>query len=144
MAAYLLVRDLFGQRAGLAAAAAYLLAPYLAYDVLYRGNLAESVAFIWPPLVLWGLRRLGRGRATSLAAFGEVAFVALPFAALVLTHNIFAFIAAPLFVAYALLLSWQAHDSASLGFGRRISRAGGWIERLFLGAGFAGAQPGSL
>src|SRR5690606_29372035 len=57
VSACLFVRDLFGPRAGVAAAAAYLLAPYLAYDVLYRGNLAEAFAFIWPPLVLLAIRR---------------------------------------------------------------------------------------
>src|SRR5712692_8383214 len=58
--AFLFVRESAGESAGLAAGAAYLFAPYLAYDILFRGNLAESLAFVWPPLVLWGLIRLAR------------------------------------------------------------------------------------
>jgi len=116
--AFLFVRETAGEAAGLAAGAAYLFAPYLAYDVLFRGNLAESAAFIWPPLVLWGLARQRDGwalRPASPAATPAPAqarllswgLVCLPYAALILTHNIFALIASPLFAGYAALLAWQ-------------------------------------
>ena len=48
--AYLFVKDQWGVAPGLAAGAAYLFAPYLAYDILFRGNLAETAAFIWKAL----------------------------------------------------------------------------------------------
>src|SRR5436190_16681573 len=57
--ACLFVSEMWGTPAGLAAGAAYLFAPYLGYDILFRGNLAETAAFIWPPLVLWGISQLG-------------------------------------------------------------------------------------
>ncbi|MEP7358399.1 MAG: hypothetical protein ABI847_14225, partial [Anaerolineales bacterium] len=122
-ATYLFVREEWGVYAGLAAGAAYLLAPYLAYDVLFRGNLAETAAFIWPPLVLWGLGRQARDRGQTLRVL-----VALAFAALILTHNIFALIAAPLFVGYAVLLAWQARSWRGLGWAALA---------LFLGAGLS-------
>src|SRR5579859_2509620 len=76
LAAFWFVRDLpmgearAGDSAGLAAGAAYLFAPYLAYDILFRGNLAESFAFVWPPLVLWGLLRIAR-RGDSAAGWAR-------------------------------------------------------------------------
>src|SRR4029079_12729891 len=117
--AFLFVSEIWGTAAGLAAGAAYLFAPYLAYDILFRGNLAETAAFIWPPLILAGLWRLQKNGAA-----GAAAIVAITLVALVLTHNIFALIAAPLFVGYALLLAWQnrawralAWAGLALGFG---------------------------
>jgi len=43
LAAYRLARDVFGPRAALVAAAAYVYAPYLGYDAFFRGNLADVV-----------------------------------------------------------------------------------------------------
>ena len=61
-----------GDSAGLAAGAAYLFAPYLAYDIFFRGNLAEAFAFVWPPLVLMGPAAAGapRGYGAGLGAPG--------------------------------------------------------------------------
>ncbi|HFQ94572.1 MAG TPA: hypothetical protein ENK32_11215, partial [Anaerolineae bacterium] len=41
---YLWVRDIFGGRAGLVAAVAYMAAPYVLVDALIRGNAPESLA----------------------------------------------------------------------------------------------------
>lgn len=117
LATFWLGRALWGERAGVAAGAAYLWAPYLAYDILFRGNLAEAFAFIWPPLVLLGLHR--RDRWGWLLA-------ALAYAALILTHNVFALIASPLFAAYVLLRTEQTRSLATL-----------WRGGLALAAGIA-------
>jgi hypothetical protein len=114
-AAYLPARARWGERAGLVAGVAYLFAPYLAYDVLFRANFAETLAFVWPPLTLWALQGLTeeggklKGRPLSF-------FLLLPFcyAALILTHNIFALIASPLFVGYLGLLAWRRRSWAVL------------------------------
>jgi len=117
LATFWLARALWGERAGVAAGAAYLLAPYLAYDILFRGNLAEAFAFVWPPLVLLGLH-LRQRRGWLLAA--------LAYAALILTHNVFALVASPLFVAYLLLRAGQTRSFATL-----------WRGGLALAAGIA-------
>ena len=62
---YLFVSDLYTpnpqirvlNNAGLVAALLYTYAPFHAYDVLYRGGLSQSSAWLFPPLVLWALRR---------------------------------------------------------------------------------------
>lgn len=117
LSTFLFVRDLYGERAGLAAGAAYLLAPYLAYDVLYRGNFAETLAFVWPPLVLlslkrglnaWGTRLKDTGpKASEQPVQYQTSVVAITYAALILTHNVFALIASPLVFGYAALAAWQ-------------------------------------
>ena len=112
IATFLFVRRQWGERAGVVAGVAYLFAPYLAYDVLYRANLAESFAFVWPPLVLWGIHssvvpRSGPSSASPLLPPTGFLLTCLFYAALILTHNIFALIASPLFAGYVILLAWQ-------------------------------------
>ncbi len=146
VAAFLFVRELSDDSAGLAAGAAYLFAPYLAYDILFRGNLAESFAFVWPPLVLWALLRQSRRqsvvkgwldfifvlRPSSPAPCGlRGGFVVLSYAALILTHNIFALIASPLFAGYAALLAWQARSWRVLARGLLALAIGAALTTYF-------------
>ncbi len=144
LGAFWFVRDLplrqaerAGDTAGLAAGAAYLFAPYLAYDILFRGNLAESFAFVWPPLVLWGLLRLARS-AYSINGWAKISFVlrpaaflAISYAALILTHNIFALIASPLFAGYATLLAWEARSWRVLARGLLMLAVGATLTAYF-------------
>ncbi len=98
LAAYLLARDHFSPRSSLVAAVAYAYAPYLAYDALFRANLAETLAWASLPLALWAMGRLARqGDRRYLAG------VALAYAAVLLTHNAFALIFSPLLAAYGLV-----------------------------------------
>jgi hypothetical protein len=96
LAMYRLVRDHFSAEAALVAAVAYMYAPYQSYDALFRGNLAEAAAWPLLPLALWTMGRLARqGGGRWLAA------AAVTFAAVILTHNVFALIFTPLLVAHA-------------------------------------------
>ncbi len=97
LSAYLLARDHFPPRASLVAAVAYAYAPYLAYDAYFRANLAETTAWPLLPLALWGMGRLARGGNRRYAAVSSLAY-----AAILLTHNIFALIFSPLLAAYGL------------------------------------------
>ena len=51
------VRDLFGPRAGVVSAVAYMAAPYVLIDALVRGNAPESLALPLLPFLLWVGRR---------------------------------------------------------------------------------------
>ena len=93
---YVFTRDLFDRRAGLVAGAIYAFVPFHAYDVFYRGSLSQSTAWIFPPFILWGLRRADKRRGFATAVTG--------LAGLILTHNAFALLFAPLVLAYVLML----------------------------------------
>ena len=60
-AMWLLACEMWGYRGALVAAAAYMFAPFHAYIAYYRASLSEAVAWVFVPLVLWGLWRWPRG-----------------------------------------------------------------------------------
>ncbi|GAG39278.1 unnamed protein product, partial [marine sediment metagenome] len=98
LAAYMLVRDHFSPRSALVAAVAYAYAPYLGYDAFFRANLAETLSWALLPLALWTMGRLARqGGPRYLAG------AALSYAAVLLTHNVFALIFSPLLVTCGLV-----------------------------------------
>lgn len=108
LGAYRLAREHLSPRSALLAAVAYMYAPYLGYDAFFRGNLAETLGWVFPPFALWAIGRLARGResAPSSGDFAwtgrYIALTALLYAAVLLTHNVFSLIFSPLLLAYGL------------------------------------------
>jgi len=109
---FLLARELFGPWAGVVGAVAYVYAPYQAYEVFNRGSLWEAFAWAFPPLVVWGLHRWTVHRDRRFLVVGSAAL-----AALITTHQLFAFLFAPLLVAWAFLAWYLAGDSRALARG---------------------------
>jgi hypothetical protein len=106
---YLFVRRLLGCPAGLIAALTYVYIPYHLFDLYVRADLAEAVAFVFVPLVLWGFyESIIRPRLPALL------WTAMAYAALMFTHSLSAFILTAilgLYVAYMLL--WQFSGPAN-------------------------------
>jgi len=97
---YLLARDIFGRHGrwpALAAAAAYMYAPYLLTNVFIRGAIAEAGAGALLPLILWSTRRL----ILEETPRPYVLALAFSLGGLAVTHNITLLLAPP-----ALLLPW--------------------------------------
>jgi len=109
---FFLARDLFGPHAGLVAAVAYVYAPYQAYEVFNRGSLWEAFAWAFPPLVLWATQRWTVHSDRRFFAVGV-----LGLAGLILIHQLFAFLFAPLLVGWVLLASFLARDRRVIGRG---------------------------
>jgi uncharacterized membrane protein len=109
LAMYLLAASMFGEDGALAAAAAYVLAPYLLVDAYVRNGIAEFACFALLPLVLLGAWRAARERGS----WGVIG-LAVAYAALTFTHNVTALIATPLIVLFILLVAvdWRALLSA--------------------------------
>ncbi len=85
----------------LLASAAYTFAPFHMVNVYVRGDsLSEFYAFAFYPLILLAADRLFERRSAR-----RVAALALAYAALLLTHNISAFIFSPFLALYLLLQS---------------------------------------
>ncbi len=118
--AYLMVKELFGSRAGVLAGMAYAYAPYQLYNVLFRGSLPIAWAGACLPFAMWALGRLlreGRPRNFLLSA-GTCA-------AALLAHNISALLFFPLLILYGgtmLMVGRPAGEKLDYG---RLSRAAG-------------------
>lgn len=120
---YLFARDLLGERGALVAAAAYAYAPYHFSDAYVRGDVAEFLALAFFPFVLWRFRCLVL-RPGPL----NLVWAVLPYAGLMLSHNLSAFFFTPVLLAYLALLVLarrsrraMAFAVAALGLGLGIS-----------------------
>ncbi|MCL5959899.1 MAG: 6-pyruvoyl-tetrahydropterin synthase-related protein, partial [Chloroflexi bacterium] len=100
--AYLYARGFLSPPASLLVAVAYMYVPYHIVNLYYRGDIAEYLAYTWFPFVLWSLRKaIQSGRIVHVVAGS------LWFAALILTHNLSAFIFSGFLVIYWLGLLAQ-------------------------------------
>jgi hypothetical protein len=105
------LRSLGGDRAALAGAVVYMVAPYRLVDLYLRSALAEHWAFIWPPLVLWA------ALSASLRPAVRAALVALGVAGLLLSN-------VPLAVLFGLGLGAWYVVSSDLAGRRTVVAAG--------------------
>jgi hypothetical protein len=105
---YLFVKRLLGGPAGLIAALTYVYIPYHLYDLYVRADLAESVGFVFVPLVLWGFYE-----AVSRPRFPALLWSAVAYAGLMFTHSLSAFILAALMGLYlAYMIFWPVFEVA--------------------------------
>ncbi|MCP4537064.1 MAG: YfhO family protein [Chloroflexi bacterium] len=106
------------------AAVAYTVAPFHLVNVYVRGDsLSEFYAFIFYPLILWGMDRISNTRRAW-------PWLALAYAGLLLTHNISAAIFSPFALLYLVMLAWRDKENRwrvfwggawALGFGFLLS-----------------------
>jgi len=121
---YALVDDLLDDPlAAFLAAVAYTFAPFHMVNVYVRGDsLSEFYAFVFYPLILWGIVRLRRSPTV-----GHVALLAAAYGGLTLTHNVSALIFSPL---AGLTLLWAVLSAPR--YRLRVLLAG--LAALLLGA----------
>jgi len=123
---FLWVRDLFGPRAALVSAVAYMGAPYVLVDALIRGNSPESLALPLFPLILWAGRRWVLFGSARYFVVGALGLALLSFG-----HNISTFIFAPTLAVYLGAMAFSRPPTAISG---RLFRA---LLLLALGLGLA-------
>ncbi len=120
---YLFVRDSFGPRPGLLAAALYVFSPYVfLVDPHMRGVLAESFSLGLFPLALWAYYRVmedGRRRWLVIAAILQ--------AGVIMSHNLLGLVFTAILLAF---LTWE--------LGTRVILSG---RRRTTGAALAGCWP---
>ncbi len=122
---YFFVRDVFGQKAAVLSAVAYVYAPFHLYDVLFRGHLPGILASALFPLVLWSFRRL-----THRGGFPYLVSSTVAYAASLLTHNPASLIFTPVLGLYLLTLILTRKEDRLVA-GARVATA------LLIGAGLA-------
>ncbi len=99
----------WGAAAGMVAAVLYGFAPYRFVDLYVRGAIGEHVAFVFPPLILWGMLKLARSDKKPMA---WITVVAAGMAGLVLSHNALSLMFLPVIVLYGLyLFTFEAQKS---------------------------------
>lgn len=100
LGAYLYARRLLSPAASLLVAVAYMFAPYHLVNLYFRGDIAEYLAFMWYPLILYGVSELWERPRAQPALL-----VAVSFAGLMLTHNLSALLFAPLLLLYFIAIA---------------------------------------
>ena len=99
LAMYLFVRRLMGPKAGLVAALAYVYVPYHVFELYVRANLADSVAYVFVPLVWWGCyETVQNPRLTNIVGLG------LAYAGLMFTNPLITLMYTFLVPAYLIML----------------------------------------
>ena len=91
----------WGRIAGLTAAIVYGFAPYRFVDLYVRGAIGEHTAFVFLPIILWGLLKLARCRNRR---WGMV--VAASIAGLLLSHNAMSLMFLPVVFLYGAYLNF--------------------------------------
>ncbi|OGH06024.1 MAG: hypothetical protein A2W22_03820 [Candidatus Levybacteria bacterium RBG_16_35_11] len=80
----------------------YLFAPYHLVDMHFRATIAESLSFVFPPLLLYLTKKfMDEGKLKYLF------FLTLAFFLLILTHQVVAVSLLPILILYAVFLSYQ-------------------------------------
>ena len=100
LAMYGFVKQIMGRQAGLVAAVAYMVIPYRLVDLYVRAALAESMAYLFVPLVLWGAwATLHHPRLANILG------LALAYAGLMVTHPLTALLLTLILVFYVAFLA---------------------------------------
>jgi hypothetical protein len=123
---YFYARLLVDRRAALIAASIYILLPYRLIDLYHRGALAELLAFVWMPLVMYAMTRGAREFRTSLLILGGGAY-----ALLMLSHPPTTYLFTLSLGVFALAYSWQARSARFALFGLGVVLIGAAISAFY-------------
>lgn len=127
---YLCARDWIGRQGAVLAALVYVYLPYHLLNLYVRANLAESMALVWLPLCLWGLRHAVLAGSWRRQLRWAVV-LALAYGALMVTSNLVVVLFTPFLGLYLLLLAWihaQAEDE-KIALGTRLARS---VQQAFI------------
>jgi hypothetical protein len=104
---YFLAKEFFGKWGGVLSSIFYVWAPYHSVDTYVRGDMGESWAFIWFPLILWSSYRLiqeGKKNTKWIISLG------LAWTGLLLSHNLMALMFTPVFAVWCLIFWIKRRD----------------------------------
>jgi hypothetical protein len=128
-ALFLLARQFVGSLPALLGAAVYVYFPYHIAETYQRGALAEHLAFVFLPLILWGIMPVEPSKNPARPGTLRLLVFALSAAALILMHSLTALIFLPFVLPYAAV---SARAALQGGLPRRV----GYHVLLALAAGF--------
>lgn len=137
LAMFLLGKSLWGDLGGLVSSIFYIFAPYRASDVYTRGAVGEFWALVFMPLIFWAILEYIKEEK-----FKYLAWLALPLAGLLTTHNITSMIFIPVVCLWCLFLLWELKKwhlfpKIILGFVWGVAFAGFFVFPLIFEKKFA-------
>ena len=95
---YAWIRSLTDRLTGMIAGIAYVVLPYHFLDLEVRNAIGESMAYVWTPLILLGLRSMARSN-------GSVVVAAAAYAGLILSHLPSALLMTPVMIVFTAALA---------------------------------------
>lgn len=98
---YLWAKEELGEEGGLVAGIFYIIVPYRFVDIYVRGALGENTAFVFLPLALWSIYKIGQ---TSKLKY--VWITSLGVTGLILSHNALSLMFLPMIVLYIFYKFW--------------------------------------
>lgn len=93
----------WGIIAGLVAGILYGFAPYRFVDLYVRGAIGEHVAFVFMPLVLYGLWKIAHDKSNRSKS---ILITSLSITGLLLSHNAISLMFLPIVIIYSVYLYW--------------------------------------
>jgi len=105
LGAYLYARTLLSSASSLLVAVMYMYVPYHIVNLYYRGDLAEYASYVWYPLILWSVYRLVESERLIYLFWGSLCL-----GALILTHNLSAFVFCGFLLLYTAAALARKHD----------------------------------
>lgn len=99
-AMYLFASTAWGPASGVISALLYGYAPYRFVDMYVRGAIGEHVAFVFPPLIFYGMLRMAKNHKEKKGKL----IIALSTAGLILAHNAVALMVLPIVLLYGIYL----------------------------------------
>lgn len=141
VAMYSFAKSFWGKWGGIASAVLYLFAPYHALNLYVRGDIGELWAYLFLPLLGFGLYRLygeflafekhNRGKAGLLISSFKTIFLAgVGLAGIIISHNLSAFMAIPFFAAVVIVIFFTVKN--------KILVAGSLMLMLIIALGLSG------
>lgn len=100
---YLFMKQFTSNFLSLAGAVIYSFTPYRSTDIYVRGAFGEALSFVCLPLIALSVTRLGLGQSGTRLDTRWIGIGGLSLAALILTHNITAYMFLPFIFLLALL-----------------------------------------
>ncbi len=96
---YLLAKEFWGRIGGIVSALCYIYVPYHALDVYVRGDVTETYAYAFIPLIFYGFWKLYKEKKWRYILVSSISF-----AALIISHNLTAFMVTPYIIAFLVFL----------------------------------------
>lgn len=112
---FLLAKEFWGRWGGLISAVFYVYAPYHALNIYVRGAVGEFWAYSFIPLVFLSIYLVYKKRNWAYVILGSLSFTAV-----IISHNLTAFMLTPFMILITLPFLWKLYKDKDLGVALKL------------------------